>query len=57
MVRLIASVKSFMGRKEEGATMIEYALMLSLIAVVCIAAVTLVGTNLKTMFESIAAAV
>lgn len=44
-------------RSEEGATMVEYGLMVALIAVVCIAAVTLLGTNLNTMFQSIAGSV
>jgi len=37
-------------REEDGATMVEYGLMVALIAVVCIAAVTLVGTSLSTLF-------
>ena len=37
---------------EEGATMVEYALMLALIAIVCIVAVTAVGTKAKTVFQS-----
>ena len=41
---------------EEGATMVEYGLMVALIAVVCITAVTLVGTNTNTTFGNIAAA-
>ena len=32
---------------EEGATMVEYGLMVALIAVVCITAVALIGTNLN----------
>jgi pilus assembly protein Flp/PilA len=42
-------------RGEEGATMVEYGLMLALIAVVCLAAVTTVGTGAKTMFTSVSA--
>ena len=41
-------------KDEEGATMVEYALMLSLIAVVCIVAVTLIGTNANLIFQAIA---
>jgi pilus assembly protein Flp/PilA len=41
-------------REEEGATAIEYGLIASLIAVVIIAAVALVGTNLTATFSSIA---
>ncbi len=37
-------------REEDGATMVEYGLMVALIAVVCIAAVTLVGSSLSTLF-------
>lgn len=37
-----------------GATAIEYGLIAALIAVVIIAAVTLVGTNLSTTFNSVA---
>ena len=39
---------------EKGAAMVEYALLASLIAVVVIAAVTLIGTNVKTVFQNIA---
>jgi len=37
-------------REEDGATMVEYGLMVALIAVVCIAAVTLLGSNLSSLF-------
>jgi pilus assembly protein Flp/PilA len=38
---------------ESGATAIEYGLIVALIAVVIIGAVTLVGTNLNTNYNSI----
>jgi pilus assembly protein Flp/PilA len=41
---------------DEGATAVEYGLMVSLIAVVIIAAVTLIGTNLIAVFNAVAAA-
>jgi pilus assembly protein Flp/PilA len=44
-------------KSEEGATMVEYGLMVALIAVVCIAAVTAMGTGINGMFGQIAAAV
>lgn len=44
----------FAGRKDRGATAVEYGLLVGLIAVVIIAAVTLLGTNLRTMFNNIA---
>lgn len=39
---------------EAGATAIEYGLIAALIAVVIITAVTAVGTNLNTVFTSVA---
>ena len=44
----------FADRKDRGATAVEYGLLVGLIAVVIIAAVTLLGTNLKAMFNNIA---
>ena len=44
-------------QEEGGATAVEYALMVALIAVVIIAAVTLLGTNAETKFSSVATAV
>jgi pilus assembly protein Flp/PilA len=41
-------------RDEDGATAVEYGLIVSLIAVVIITAVTLVGTNLDLTFTDIA---
>ncbi len=55
MARLMYRVKTFV-RGEEAATMVEYGLMVALIAIVCIAAVTLLGVNLQTVFNAIAAA-
>ena len=40
---------------ERGATAVEYGLMVALIAVVIIAAVTLLGNNLSTTFNNVAA--
>jgi len=40
--------------KERGATMVEYAVMVALIAVVVIAAVRVLGTNVSTQFSSAA---
>lgn len=41
-------------REEKGATAVEYGLLVGLIAVVIIAAVTLLGSHLKDLFDSIA---
>ena len=48
-------IKKFV-REEDGVTAIEYALIAALIAVAIIAAVTLVGTNLKLVFAKISTA-
>jgi pilus assembly protein Flp/PilA len=40
-------------RAEEGQALIEYALIVSLISVVAIAALTLTGTSVKSMFNFI----
>ena len=41
-------------KDEEGATMVEYALMLALIAIVCIVAVTAIGNNANSTFNTAA---
>ncbi|HEV3227230.1 MAG TPA: Flp family type IVb pilin [Acidimicrobiales bacterium] len=37
--------------QDRGASLVEYALLLALIAVVCIAAVTLLGSNASSSFS------
>jgi len=44
-------------REEEGTTAVEYGLMLALISAALIAAVQLLGTNLMTRFNSVAATI
>jgi pilus assembly protein Flp/PilA len=56
MFGLLGGIKKFV-REEEGATMVEYALMLALIAIVCIGAVALIGTNSNTVFGNAAASI
>jgi pilus assembly protein Flp/PilA len=41
-------------RDDRGATAVEYGLMVALIAVVVIVAVTLLGTNLSSLFNTVA---
>lgn len=41
-------------RDEEGATMVEYGLLVALIALVAIVGVTLLGNNLSTLFSNAA---
>jgi pilus assembly protein Flp/PilA len=40
--------------RDRGATAVEYGLIVALIAVIIIAAVALIGTNLRTKFSSVA---
>ncbi|WP_243360158.1 Flp family type IVb pilin [Fundidesulfovibrio terrae] len=40
-------------KEEDGATMVEYGLMVALIAAVCILAVTGIGTSLQGVFENV----
>ena len=44
-------------RDDRGATAVEYGLMVALIAIVIIAAVTLLGGNLSKLFSSVATSV
>jgi pilus assembly protein Flp/PilA len=42
---------------DRGASLVEYALLVALIAVVCIAAVTLLGRNASTKLSSVGSAI
>ncbi|MEY4188875.1 MAG: hypothetical protein RIT02_3909 [Planctomycetota bacterium] len=53
MSKFAASVKRFLV-SEDGPTAVEYAVMLALIVVVCITAVTSVGTAANTKFNDVA---
>jgi pilus assembly protein Flp/PilA len=44
-------------RSEEGPTAVEYAVMLALIVVVCIAAITSLGSNANATFTTVANAI
>ena len=41
-------------REEDGPTAVEYAVMLALIIVVCIAAITTLGSNASNIFSNVA---
>lgn len=51
--KLLRSSIHFM-KKEDGPTAVEYAVMLALIIVVCIAAITTLGSNANNTFSTIA---
>lgn len=55
MTKLLAFAKKFGLVKEEGATMVEYALMLAFIALVCFSAIQSLGLSVKGIFPSVAA--
>jgi pilus assembly protein Flp/PilA len=40
-------------KREDGPTAVEYAVMLALIIVVCLAAISTLGTNANTTFETV----
>lgn len=42
-----------MSLDEEGATLVEYSLVVALIAVLCIAAISFLGGKISTMFSTI----
>ena len=46
-------LKTFVVKEEEGQTLIEYALIIVLIAIVVIAALTLLGPTISNVFNNI----
>ena len=47
-------VKAVQQEEEEGATMIEYALLVALIAIIALAAVRYLGNNVSKQFSNVA---
>lgn len=56
MNSMMNSLKRFV-REEDAPTMVEYGLLVALIAVVCIAAVSLLGSNINTQLGNAAGSV
>jgi len=56
MKSALKSLVEFM-KREDGPTAVEYAVMLALIVVVCIAAVTAIGTASSSTFSKVGSAV
>ena len=52
MSKFVTAVKKFF-RKDEGASLAEYGLLLALIAVACVGALTALGGKLSDLFTSI----
>lgn len=53
MLRLWTTYQSWPERDEEGATMVEYALLVALIAVVVIAAALFLGQQISAKFSEV----
>ena len=53
MDKILKRIRNFISA-EDGPTAVEYAMMLAMIIVVCLAAVRTLGTNAKTTFTNIA---
>ena len=53
MRKFAQSVVNFL-KREDGPTAVEYAVMLALIIVVCITAITAIGTNANKTFNNVA---
>jgi pilus assembly protein Flp/PilA len=56
MTKLLTAAKRFV-REEEGASLAEYGLLLALIAIVCMAGMTILGTNINGLFNSVSSTV
>ena len=54
MIQMLQALWLKLQSEERGATAVEYALMVSLIAVVIIGAVTILGTNVSDAFDAVA---
>jgi len=56
MRSLTKSLVSFL-KREDGPTAVEYAVMLALIVVVCIAAITTLGSNANSTFSFVGSSI
>lgn len=53
MKNFVLNVKKFL-KSEDGPTAVEYAVMLALIVIVCLTAISSIGTNANTTFQNVA---
>jgi pilus assembly protein Flp/PilA len=56
LTKLYFTIKTWMNQ-EEGQDLVEYALIISLIALACIAGVKTLGANMATIFTNIGASI
>ena len=54
---LATYLRARFGDTERGASLVEYALLVALIAVVCIAAVTILGKNASNKFNQVGSSI
>lgn len=54
MSKFVAKFQSRLATREEGATAVEYGLMVALIAIVIIVAVSTLGSHLSGLFTTVA---
>ena len=57
MSNLVTYLKSFVHKSDEGQDLLEYALLVALIALVSVLAVTAAGLKVQAVFNAIAAAI
>jgi pilus assembly protein Flp/PilA len=57
MLTTLAGIVRRLKNDEDGATMVEYGLLVALIAMVALAGVSALGINLQTLFSTTAGAV
>lgn len=51
--KLAKVVEKWLTKNMEGAALVEYALLVTLIALVCVAAITAAGTQISSTFDTI----
>jgi pilus assembly protein Flp/PilA len=56
MRKFLEKVQNFL-KREDGPTAVEYAVMLALIIVVCITAITALGSNANKTFSSVSSTI
>ena len=56
MMQLAKSVQHFL-KSDDGPTAVEYAVMLALIIVVCLVAISALGSNAKATFNNVATSI
>ena len=57
LTRVLVALKSIGSRRENGATAVEYGLLVALIAAVIVAVVAVLGTRVSSTFDSVSNAI